>query len=416
MVLYDKVNSCETDKIFKFTKQYENIMDDYESSNYKFNLSVCLKKRDEDFCTFSKQYFKAAIELYIFCNKFRNINSVIDELSLPLLYFTRHSIELVLKAFIIKYVRNGFNKIIQCKHSLLELIECCKDIIDNEFYDEARKYFDLIDFFDQKSDLFRYPFNSEFLQLYRNCYFDVLNMTLKMMYYYNYLYKLYSGENYKDFDDDDLKILEDIKNKYNGFIILNNHGFGNCYLWQFYDFDAYKQIEGYILASNILWYLIKENNVTDIELPLMYSLRHLIELNMKNIILKVCPLIRDEINRDTNSNLYTGFMRDHELSRRLLKNTNLVMEKLICIGNWDNELYERFKRCIFYIDSFDRDDDYFRYPINKGGACHNYDKINMEAICEIFYFCYNLIYSSEFALEELNDITYEMFNEFKNNY
>ena len=137
---------------------------------------------------------------------------------------------------------------------------------------------------------------------------------------------------------------------------------------------------------------------------------------MKNIILKVCPLIRDEINRDTNSNLYTGFMRDHELSRRLLKNTNLVMEKLICIGNWENELYERFKRCIFYIDSFDRDDDYFRYPINKGGACHKYDKINMEAICEIFYFCYNLIYSSEFALEELNDITYEMFNEFKNNY
>ena len=156
--------------------------------------------------------------------------------------------------------------------------------------------------------------------------------------------------------------------------------------------------------------------MTDIELPLMYSLRHLIELNMKNIILKVCPLIRDEINQDSNSKLYIGFMRNHKLSDRLLKNTNLVMNKLIDIGDWDNEQYERFKRCVSYIDSFDSDDDYCRYPIDKGGACHNYENINMEAFCEIFYYCYDLIYSSEFALESLNDIAYEMLEDMKYSY
>lgn len=416
MILYDKVNSCNTSKIFNFEKKYVTINDDYDTSKYKFDFVVNKNKKWDSFFIFSKQYFKASIELYNFCCEYSNINSVIDELSIPLLYFTRHSIELIMKAFIIKNVQNGLNKIIECKHSLLQLIECYKGKVDNELFEEMKKYFDLIDFFDQKSDLFRYPFNNEFLQLYRNCYFDVLNMTLKMMYYYNCLYKLYSGENYCHFDDDDLRKIEEVKNKYSGFVILNNHGFGNCYLWQLYDIDAYKQIEGYILASNILWHLIKENKTTDIELPLMYSLRHLIELNMKNIILKVCPLIRDEINQESNSKLYIGFMRDHELSRRLLKNTNLVMEKLINIGNWDNELYQRFKNCISYISSFDSDDDYCRYPINKGGTCNNYEKINMQAFCEIFYYCYNLIYSSEFALEELNDIAYEMYNEFINNY
>lgn len=416
MILYDNVNFCKTSEIFKFDKQYEEITDDYQLSKYKLNLVVNPTKKDAAFYEFSKQYFKAVVELYSFCNNFSHIDSVIDELALPLLYFSRHSIELILKAFILKNVQNGFNKIIQCKHSLSELIESCKEKIDSDFFEEAKEYFDLIDIFDQKSDLFRYPFNSEFLKLYRNCYFDVLNMTLKMMYYYNYLHRLYDDKSYIDFDDAELKILEDAKNKYKGFIILKNHGYGNCYLWQLYDLDAYKQIEGYILASNILWYLIKENKMADIELPLMYSLRHLIELNMKNIILKVCPLIRDEINQDSNSKLYIGFMREHKLSDRLLKNTNLVMDKLIDIGDWDNEQYERFKRCVSYIDSFDSDDDYCRYPIDKGGACHNYENINMEAFCEIFYYCYDLIYSSEFALESLNDIAYEMLEDMKYSY
>ena len=139
MILYDKVNSCKTRKIFQFTKKYEKIIDDYQSSSYKFNLAVNPRKKDEAFCAFSKQYFKASIELYNFCNEYSNINSVIDELSLPLLYFTRHSIELIMKAFILKYVQNGFNKIIECKHSLSELIECCKGKVGNVFFDEMKK-------------------------------------------------------------------------------------------------------------------------------------------------------------------------------------------------------------------------------------------------------------------------------------
>ena len=83
-------------------------------------------------------------------------------------------------------------------------------------------------------------------------------------------------------------------------------------------------------------------------------------------------------------------------------------------NNWQNG--KRFKRCVSYIDSFDSDDDYCRYPIDKGGACHNYENINMEAFCEIFYYCYDLIYSSEFALESLNDIAYEMLEDMKYSY
>ena len=47
---------------------------------------------------------------------------------------------------------------------------------------------------------------------------------------------------------------------------------------------------------------------------------------------------------------------------------------------------------------------------------HNYENINMEAFCEIFYYCYDLIYSSEFALESLNDIAYEMLEDMKYSY
>lgn len=412
MISVNEVDEYKSDEVFKFNKKYNAFDDDLLICNYKVYIDDKNKiKRDKKFFDFSLQYFNAFVHLYCFCNEYRNKNSVVDNLGFTMLYFGRHSLELIVKAIVIKNVKGGLAKCIKCKHSLELLFSYLNGQFSEEIFNEMKQYFKDIDLFDKKSDLFRYPFNVDFLKIYRNTCFNVIEMSLKLMYYYNVLHKEYLGVDYSEFDLEDIEYLSEIKENNEGFIITTGSGFGNCYLWQFHEIDCHRQIEGYMLVANILWYSIKNNIGYNIELPLMYSLRHLIEMSMKNIILRVNPLLQKEIENNTQSDLCVSLIKEHQLSGILLDNVNSIMKTLINEGDWPVEEYEEIKRLIQLIDDKDKNDDFFRYPISKDGTHYNYSDINLEAYCDIAYRCFSLINNSVDAVEVLNDILDEIYTD-----
>lgn len=134
-------------------------------------------KLDEDFYKYACDFYEAAeavIEYLLGEAAERHEIYKLDLWYFALVYLYRHSLELMLKAGIFRIIRDtGDRKDIigeirhNLKQSFEKLIQICNlEIGENENAKWLMEYLTDITQFDEKSDMFRYPFDSEFRTIF----------------------------------------------------------------------------------------------------------------------------------------------------------------------------------------------------------------------------------------------------------
>ena len=162
------------------------------------------------------------------------------------IYLVRQSIELGIKALICRSskkntdIQDAFKT--YC-HDLYGLFDKYSSISEKEYLsaNEKRwlvKYLESLESIDEKSDMFRFPFDDQFLSQYQNMFLDVIAVVNNLLQAFALVKKCIEC-GYLDVEDEFRDSLEP------EFLVLANHGIGNCYLWQsINDNGFYAKVKG----------------------------------------------------------------------------------------------------------------------------------------------------------------------------
>lgn len=392
---------------------------------FEINAGLSIPKCDlvQSFKQWSEFYISSADLAAIHIAKNHHRNSVVDYDSLPTLFMYRHSLELLLKSKIIDSKGKNQSKAVFKKfnhdlHGLFNEVDLEGICLSMDF-DWFTKFFNNINTFDFNSDLFRYPFSSEFLELYKNKYLDTLLMFGLLSSVYNVLY-------FSFFDckfDEEVSIEECVNfinnNSENGeFIHLAQHGNGNCYLWQSKTLDSFKQINGYHSIANLLYKEYSKTKSVTYFVPMVFIYRNLIELIIKDFGQNLHPYIKDEIEQDYLATIKAGYLKTHRIKKGLWKNYKVIFIAFAKIYNWELSDLDVIEEYIQSLDSFDKHSDKFRYPTNLNlDFCHD-DEYDPDTIHHFMEELYELFDGMIMVLQETSDnvndmlSAYSIFNDY----
>ena len=368
------------------------------------------KEPIECFDTFIQQYLNALIELTCFAADNYELYDTIHKISPSLLYLSRHIHELLLKRLVLeKCEKKVCNEIFKnAKHSLKTCFDAISfNVNDKNLISELSIYYTKIDAVDLSSDLFRYPYNEDFLNKYQNQSINSIEMILCSLYLF-YKFAAYFDLPYVD---DDYKKLDDIyafhKDEY---FIDGNWSKISYHIWssncQLDEPDYFAITESYVLSSRILSKLNLDNTI----LPILYLYRHSIELSAKEIAITPDDYLIEEINKDCQK--IKKYLYGHELKKKLEPNTHEILEILAKDNNWDLNVLNAIEKYIVDLDTEDRYGDKFRYPVNKNLELYSYHKVPIYKYSNICNFIINTIRNSKCVVEDINDNIYYMLSEY----
>lgn len=412
----------------------DKISGDHESTtrvdvatNEKLKFNFHYSTVDEALYNYSKQYFNAAVLIIKMIAEKSGRNDVTDQCPIGMLYFLRHSVELMLKALIYKQNKSQAPEIFSnCKHALTLLHNhvTYKFVCQSEI-DLMENYFAQIDEIDSMGDLFRYPFDEDFLKKYHQKFFDFYDMFYVYALYYEYLHWEFTETPYIILDVDDIKVAKESRDsKNNSFIIEAPHGIGYFMIWETNnDHPSFNQIEGYQKIGKYLYHHVVNNpDDKSIQVPLMFAYRHLIEISMKNFSYKIHSHFKDEIEDLAQKNgrpsfkLYRDYMRCHELHKKLFDNVEACLKYLATQFNWSQQEIDDYKARIEIIKNCDPKAEKFRYPINKGCQMFDYPIIYIDSFCKLCEQCFEITDNCSYAFEDMKDWYLEIMSELYQEY
>ena len=311
------------------------------------------KDYEKDYSYLADNYLKCGYEL---CKEIvsSNTNRVKSDMwFLPSVYILRQSIELALKALICKI--SDRNKQIQevfqdCKHNLYKLFQICMKSNDNNL-DESElawldNYLSNLENIDEKSDLFRFPFNNAFLSQYEDKFLDIPEMVNNLLQCYLLINKCLNKNN----QSKTFKI--DLDRDY-GFLQFANSGIGNCHLWVLQDFyDSDKKIIGYSEAANYLLFECKDIPNEEKSYPIIFLLRNSIELSLKRLFYL-------NISNDIYKILPENKRKSHLIYKDLWWNLKPIIEHF---NNTNTNLLSVIDNQLKELSRIDKKGDTFRYP------------------------------------------------------
>lgn len=284
-------------------------------------------------------------------------NEKYDNWFLPCMYMFRQSIELMLKSLIAKvYVRKELQDIfVSHKHNLEQLLETYgKNIevwnIDSDERCWIQRYLHNLEIVDKKSDLFRYPFRDDFLNQYSNHYLDIADIGNDFQNAYAILKKEYKGQAEKNIIDIDTSMNPE-------FLILANHGIGNCQLWRSpWTDEFHKQVEGYSKVALFLYEKYEKDNDKRRTIPILFLLRNAIELACKR-------LLHAEVDKGVSKKIKRKLRSTHSLKKLWKGIRDMLRFYAIKNGEDINDLII-LEEEIFELDLLDKEGDAFRFPFS----------------------------------------------------
>ena len=270
------------------------------------------------------------------------------------IFLLRQSIELGLKALICRICNN--KKCIQeiferCCHDLSMLFKNYYDVGNEEFLDDVEKkwlkeYLYSLEEVDSKSDMFRFPFEDEFLSKYRDMFLDNVDVANNLLQAFGLVYKcVQKGEILEVFDS----------NFKSEFFVFASHGIGNCYLWQRVSDEGFHvKITGY---NAVIDYIYNNQNILpQVKIyPLMFMFRNTIELCLKR-------LFYSRVEKGVTLKVFNSKRRSHLINKDLWKNVKPVIERYARVSDSDLEMIEIVGNALCTIDQIDKNGDMFRYP------------------------------------------------------
>lgn len=328
-----KINNNENKIFIKWSRIY---FEDYKQLAYNFY--------DCGFSTFD----------VVISNEHDNIKS--DMWFLTGIFLIRQSIELGLKSLLCR-IYNKNNDIqkafIECCHDLSMLFQRYNDVgnenyLTNEEKEWMTRYLDSLEEVDSKSDMFRFPFEDEFLSKYRDKFLDNVDVANNLLQAFALVKKCIHEGIVLDEDKFDNTLQPE-------FFIFASHGIGNCYLWQsLSDEGFYVKVTGY---NEVIDYIYKNSALSKETkfYPLMFMFRNTIELCLKR-------LFYSSVDDGVPLEIFRARRKSHFIKKDLWKNVKPVIIKYANDSGNDTEVIAIVERMIEEISGLDKNGDNFRYP------------------------------------------------------
>lgn len=311
------------------------------------------KKPFEDYKSLAFDYARCgyALSREILNNQDDNIK--LDCWFLAAVYLIRHSLELGLKALHcrVQPSKRNVQKIFkECGHNLTSLFD--KYVASQEPYltfDEQEwlaAFFISLESVDPKSDTFRFPFDSAFLDQFRNKFLNSYGVVQNMFQAFVLIEKcLNCGANDSKSQFDDRLVPQ--------FFVWGKDGWGNCYLWQPWDDPGfYPKLTGFLGAADYLFHRCDNISLKNRMFPILFLLRNALELSIKQLF-----FIRGEyfINCRTKH-------KSHRLFRDLWKNVRPVLVHCTPKTPQNRSCLDIAEQNLRDVAQVDRNGDAFRYP------------------------------------------------------
>lgn len=321
----------------------------------------------------------------------------------PGVFFLRQSIELELKCLICRVYSN--------KHDIQNIFkECCHDLYllyskyteSSENYlteDENQwieRYLESLEEVDQKSDIFRFPFEMDFLAKYKDKFIDNVVTANNMIQAFSIIKKCINCGTY----DDNRVFNSDYEPD---FLILAHNGIGNCYLWEpISDNGFHSKIMGYISVADFLFYRCVEMTNEEKFYPLIFLLRNTIELCLKR-------LFYASVDNGVSRHTFASKKRSHLLKKDLWKNVRPMIQFYADKTNADLSVIDIVEREIIEIDLLDKKGDVFRYPTSYSLQYRvNNMKFDVKNVFEFYRGIINFLDGCDAMLDEIADCEAEM--------
>lgn len=281
------------------------------------------------------------------------------------IFMLRQSVELVLKAKVYevfsekKKIQEFFKK---TKHNLVNILRELKaedeSIISEAEFAWLQKYLSDVEEIDSSSTLFRYPFKLKFLDEYSNKFVQIRNTANTMLLAYDIIF---NSLNYME--KVEIPPVEDFPTP--TFFTFTDNGIGNFRLggWnvivQSAD-DYYGVIQGYTMVSE---FLVSVENNGKMIFPILFTLRHSLELELKQLASSDYSEISSLRIDD----------RSHKLYNKLWLKLKPIIETM-GHATPENDPVENVDKLIFEFDQLDKKSDFFRYPTEYNQAYHELPK------------------------------------------
>lgn len=315
----------------------------------------------EDYKKLASDFFECGYETLKKVIKSGHDNRKSDMWFLTSIFLVRQSMELGLKALICRiYLKNPQiqDSFLDCKHDLSKLFskycESQEEYLDVQEIKWLRKYLASLEKVDEKSDIFRFPFEDEFLSKYHGEFLDNVDVANNLLQAYSLIDKCIKKA------EGDHKFYPELKPE---FFIFTKHGIGNCYLWQkISDEGFHVKITGY---SNVIDYIYQNPSITkEIKLfPLMFMFRNTIELCLKR-------LFYSRVEDGIPVNVFFAKRKSHLIKKELWKNVKPVITKYANASGNDLKLIDVIENMIDCISGIDKNGDGFRYPTSYSLKYH----------------------------------------------
>lgn len=394
----DEINDTKIDDFPKLSDKYEFLV---SGTVAKTRLEY-----DDEYKKMSYEYYHSSIHVLRYVLKHRDYNDVIDYCSLPMLYYMRHAIELLLKAAIFKENKNKkkTQSLIQKHvHNISELFRLLTSKPDN--HEWLDKYLLNMTKEDPSENLFRYAMKDSFRSHYY--FIDSIYTMLVSIFAFDSISKHYfddyviSNSEYSEFQK------EVFSNSPEGeYLIPANHGLGNMYTWQSSELDIYKQISGFRDVGKIL-FICKSDKHSILWLPMIYALRHSLELSLKNIITTLHSYIKRHLKKPQLKDIPDEAYKTHEF-KEIWKYGKRIIEFFAKENKWDLTKIDEIEKAILYIHDIDSKSDYFRYPTDKNLNFYNHNNIDYEKAYNTFMELIELMDNMGYVIEDMNESVNEM--------
>lgn len=272
------------------------------------------------------------------------------------IFLLRHSLELGLKSLLCR--------VLPRKRDIQDSFEdCCHDVsmlfkkyiytgrerfLTNEEIEWLKIYLYSLEEVDKKSDMFRFPFEDDFLSKYRDKFLDNVDVANNLLQAFSLVKKCMEKGVFSEEDEFDQNLKPE-------FFVFASHGFGNCFLWQkISDKGFHVKITGY---TEVIDYIYKNQQISNkVKLyPLIFMFRNTIELCLKR-------LFYSRVKDGVPLKVFNSKRKSHCIKKDLWKNVKPVIVKYANDSGEDLATIDIVEKLLDEIDSIDKNGDNFRYP------------------------------------------------------
>ena len=323
----------------------------------------------EDYKTLSYQFYECGYKTFeeVIGSGHDNVKS--DMWFLTGIFLVRHSLELGLKALLCRVfsrkrdIENAFE---ECCHDVSMLYKKytntrLEKYLTDEEEEWLTKYLDSLEEVDKKSDMFRFPFEDEFLSKYRDKFLNNVDIANNLLQCFSLVKKCIEKGIVLKEDEFDSKLKPE-------FFVFASHGIGNCYLWQgISDEGFHVKVTGY---SEVIDYVYRNQNITNEDklYPLIFMFRNTIELCLKR-------LFYSRVDNGVPLKVFNSKRKSHYIKKDLWKNVKPVIVKYANDSGEDLTTIDIVERLLDEINTLDKNGDNFRYPTSYSLEYRFDDKI-----------------------------------------